>query len=90
MVICDFFPGSGEVVPCAHQGKEKSRRYVLDMQARLHFAAKRFTANIADINWYLSTAPGSLQNPMAPSDFHLTEIIHKTYFCHANDASNPG
>jgi len=49
MVICDFFPGSGEVVPCAHQGKEKSRRYVLDMQARLHFAAKTFTANIADI-----------------------------------------
>ena len=29
--------------------KKKSRRYVLDMQARLHFAAKTFTANIADI-----------------------------------------
>jgi len=29
--------------------KQKSRRYVLDMQARLHFAAKTFTANIGDI-----------------------------------------
>jgi len=27
----------------------KSRRYVLDMQARLHFSAKTFTANVADI-----------------------------------------
>jgi len=29
--------------------EKKSRRYVLDMQARLHFAAKTFTANIGDI-----------------------------------------
>ncbi len=29
--------------------KKKFRRYVLDKQARLHFAAKTFTANIVDI-----------------------------------------
>jgi len=33
----------------ANAFKIKSRRYVLDMQARLHFAAKTSTANIGDL-----------------------------------------
>jgi len=43
------FPDLVELFLVHIREKKKSRRYVLDMQARLHFAAKTFTANIADI-----------------------------------------
>ena len=43
------FPDLVELFLVHIREKKKSRRYVLDMQARFHFAAKTFTANIEDI-----------------------------------------